>query len=83
MRLMCRSRKFCQRGSNTDSFVFVFLVDRMERIEMPLKVGHHWPASETPLKWQFAGMPIMECWLGRFVIFRGSRSILLGNPIFL
>ena len=30
-----------------------------ERIEMPLKVGHHRLASETPLKWRFTGMPIM------------------------
>ena len=50
---------------------------------MPLKVGHHWPASKTPFKWRFAGVPIMECWLGSFVIFRGSESILLGNLIFL
>ena len=26
---------------------------------MPLQVGHHWPASETQLKWCFAGVPIM------------------------
>ena len=40
---------------------------------MPQKVGHHRPASKTPLKWVFAGVPIMptiECWLGSFVIFR-------------
>ena len=30
-----------------------------EKIEMPLKVGHHRPASETPLKWRFAGVPIV------------------------
>ena len=47
---------------------------------MPLKMDHHWPISETPLKWCFAGA--VECWLGSFVIFRGSESILLGNPIF-
>ena len=53
---------------------------------MSLKVGHHSPASETPLKWRFTGVAIMapiEYWLGSFVIFRGSGSILLGNPIFL
>ena len=27
--------------------------------------------------------PTIECWLGSFVSFRGSGSILLGNPIFL
>ena len=35
------SRKFCQRGCNSDVF-------RAERIQIPLKVGHHCPASETP-----------------------------------
>ena len=25
---------------------------------MPLKEGHHWPASETPFKWRFAGVPL-------------------------
>ena len=47
------SRKFCQKGSNTE----VFLADGMKRIEMPLKTGHHRPASETPLR--FVGVPIM------------------------
>ena len=53
---------------------------------MSLRVGHHRPASETPLKWRFNGVAIMaaiECWHGSFVIFRGSGSILLGNPILL
>ena len=44
------------------------------------KMDHHWPISETPLKWHFAGVSIMAHH-GSFVIFRGSRSILLGNPI--
>ena len=26
---------------------------------MPLKMGHHWHISETPLKWRFAGVSIM------------------------
>ena len=29
------------------------------------------------------GPPLNACWLGSFVMFRGSGSILLGNPIFL
>ena len=49
------SRKFCQRGSNFDNFFFfIFCV-----IQIPLKAGHHWPASETPFKWRFAGVPMM------------------------
>ena len=41
-------RKFCQRGSNSE---FLFSEG------IPLYVGHHRPASETPLK-SFAGGPM-------------------------
>ena len=41
------SRKFCQRGSKF--FVFVFKLLRVERIQIPLKAGHHRPTSETPI----------------------------------
>ena len=34
------------------------------------------PHTDPHNKW-----PTIECWLGSFVIFRGSGSILLGNPI--
>ena len=27
-----------------------------ERTEMPLKIDHHRPISETPLKWRFSGV---------------------------
>ena len=54
---------------------------------MPLKIDHHRSISETPLKWRFAGVSmshhLMLGYIGSFVIFRGSGSILLGNPIFL
>ena len=62
--------------------VFVFL--KGARLQKPSKAGNYRPASDTPLKWGFPGGPIMahiECWLGSFVIFRGSRLVLLGNPI--
>ena len=52
--------------------------------QKPTKSGQLLAFSETPLKWRFAGGPIMahiECWLGRFVIFRESEPLLLGNPI--
>ena len=45
------SRKFFSEGSN------FFLVN--EWIQIPLKSGHHRPASETPFKWYFAGMSMM------------------------
>ena len=41
------------------SFFFFLNCRDGEKIEIPLKVGHHRPASETPLKWRFAGVPIM------------------------
>ena len=71
------SRKFCQRGSNFDNVLLIFLyffvlID--QGILIPLQSGHHRSASETPFKWRFAGVPMMvniECWLGRFVIFQG------------
>ena len=55
------SRKFCQRGSNFDIFVFVLFFSLMRggRIQIPLLVGHQRPASETPFKWRFAGGPMM------------------------
>ena len=56
LRCMRGSRKFCQRGSN---FFFFFFLIRGKRIQIALKVGHHWPASETPFKWRFAGELMM------------------------
>ena len=51
-----------------------------ERIQIPLKAGHHRSASETPFfKWRLAGGPIIpntECRLGR-----GSGPVLPRNPI--
>ena len=49
----CTDPESFVRGSN-----FFFLM-RGERIQIPLKAGHHWPASETPFtctpfKWRFA-----------------------------
>ena len=71
------SRNFCQRGSNFDNVLLIFLyvfvlID--QGIQIPLQIGHHRSASKTPFKWRFAGVPMMvniECWLGRFVIFQG------------
>ena len=35
-----------------------FLVDEGREDQNPLKAGHHRPASETKLKWRFAGVPM-------------------------
>ena len=39
-------------------FIFAKLMKR-ERIQTPLKAGHHWPPNEMPFKWRFAGMLMM------------------------
>ena len=45
-----------KRGSNYDN---VFLVDEGREDPNTTISGHHWPASKTPFKWRFAGMPMM------------------------
>ena len=50
-------RKFFQRGSNFDNNLLV--KEGIQGIQIPLKVGRHRPASETPFKWRFAGVPMM------------------------
>ena len=64
---MCGSRKFCQRGYNSDNIFFYLMMGKMIQIHVPLKADHHRPAIVTPFKWRFAGGPMMantECWLG-------------------
>ena len=60
------SRKLCQRGFYNDNVFFLCLFFVVffswwdgERIEMPPKKDHHRPASESPLKRRFDGVPIM------------------------
>ena len=63
------SRKFCQRPECNSDNIFVFSWWG-ERIQILQKAGHHrpkrnaisQPISETPLKWRFAGMPMMAQW---------------------
>ena len=50
------SRKFCQRGGGGGGGRGVM---RGGRIQIPLKAGHYWPASDMPFKWHFAGGMIM------------------------
>ena len=58
----------------------VQLLLKAERMRIPLKAGHHRPASETPLKLRLAGLQI-ESWHGSFVIFQGSGpAMLLKKP---
>ena len=48
------SRKFLQRGSNSDNLFFLF-----DEGEDQNTTSHHRPTSETPFKWRFAGEPMM------------------------
>ena len=69
--IMRGSRKFCQRGSNSDKF---FLFCFFEGSEAP----------QTTMSRQNFGLPAkrhIECWLCSFVIFRRSRLVILENPI--
>ena len=55
-------------------------------IKIPLKAGHHRPASETPFKWRFAGMSMMvklcmNSGLVAFLIFQGIRTIIAKKPL--
>ena len=45
---------------------------------MPIQVGHHWPASETQLKWRFAGMLMMA--QHRMLIFPGIWTRIAKKP---
>ena len=45
-------------------------------IQIPLKTGHHLPASETPFNWMLAWY-IVALW-----IFMGSGPVLLWKPVF-
>ena len=58
--------KLCRRF-----FCCFFLVG--ERIQIPLKAGHHRLASETPFKWRFGRRPIMVQHL-IFMIYQGIRA---------
>ena len=50
---------FARGGPTRTTFFFVFFLIRGKRSEIALKVGHHQPASETPFKWRYAGVPMM------------------------
>ena len=62
------SRKFCQRGSNSDTIIFWLM--RWDRIQIPLKASHHRPTSETPFKWSH----------GSLVILYGIRTSIAKKP---
>ena len=54
-----------------------------ERIQIPLKAGHHRPASATPFNGvSLAGRwwPNIECWHGTFVIWQEIRTSIAKEP---
>ena len=68
------SRKFCQRGSNFDD---VFVLDEAREDPNTTIVGAIIGPPAKPMMAQY-----IDCWLGGFVIFRGSETVLLRDPIF-
>ena len=61
MNAMRGSRKFCQRGSNSDNVfgVCFFQLMRGKRAsECHPKAGHHRSTSETPVLWRRFGPPV-------------------------
>ena len=75
---MCRSRKFCQRGSKFDK---VFLVDK--GIEDPNILQIIRPPAKRLLNGVLlAGRwwPNIECWLDSFVIFQRIRNSIAKKP---
>ena len=52
---------FVRGGPTLTGFLLVFIFSLMRggRIQIPLLVGNHQPASETPLKWHLASVLMM------------------------
>ena len=76
---MHRSRKFCQRffslvwwGEEGSKYHYKWAI-----IGLPTK--HHSNGVSLAGRW----WPNIECWIGSFVILRGSRPVFLRNQIFL
>ena len=65
MGLTCVLHARIQKVLSEGIFVNVlFVVDAGVSIPIPLLSGHHRPASKTPLKWRFAGVPmIAQQWI--------------------
>ena len=55
--MTCGSRKFFQRGSNSDNVIF--LVDEGRKDPNAAISGPSSVARETPFKWRLAGVPMM------------------------
>ena len=84
--LMHRSRKFCQESNTDICFVFVFFLRGWRQNLNAAKNGPSSVCQQNAIEmvfcWCAVNGPPFECWHGSFVIFWGSGSIFLGNPIF-
>ena len=70
------------RGGPTLTTVFFFILMRGGRIQIPLLACHQRPTCETPLKWRFAGGPMMaqHCWIGSLYDFKGTQTSIAKEP---
>ena len=58
------SRKFWQRGSNSDVFFFFFFFfDEGKEDPNSTKTGHNRPANETPFRWRADDDPTLNAGL--------------------
>ena len=74
------SESFARWGQTSQRCFFYYFFFFDERIKITLLAGHHLPASKTPFKWRFAGVPLMtrESMLAWWLChFRGSWPVLL------
>ena len=60
---MRRTRKFYQRGSNSDNVFWIFLFDEGKEHPITLKAGQQWPASITPFHWRADNGPNLNAGL--------------------
>ena len=81
IQIMRGSKKVLSEG--VQLFLPFFKLMRGERIQLPLKAGHHRPASKTQFKRRFAGGPMVaqnEYWICGFVIFQGIFTSIAKKP---
>ena len=83
------SRKFCERGSDTDNFFLYYFITLLVE-KSGVKYHYKGIIVGPPAKRHFNGVslacrwwPNMECWFGSFAIFQGSGPVLPWDPIFL
>ena len=72
---------FIRGGPNLITFFFLFFFDDEWRKDQNTTIsGSSSARQRKPLKWRFSGVPNIECWIGSFVIFKGTRTSIAKKP---